>query len=86
MTARSFRAPQIHVRSLERTEVKVPALHPLQPVRVKKAEPPEVKSAAVRQVRIPDVSVEISPRAAVEIPDGRAVLEGLFKKNTEKEQ
>ena len=86
VTARSFQAPQIHVRSLERTEVKVPALHPLQPVRVKKAEPPAVKNAAVRQIRIPAVSVEISPRAAVEIPDARGVLEGLFKKNTEKEQ
>lgn len=86
VAARSFRAPQIHVRSLERTEVKVPALHPLQPVRVKKAEPPAVKNAAVRQIRIPAVSVEISPRAAVEIPDARGVLEGLFKKNTEKEQ
>lgn len=86
VAARNFRAPQIHVRPLERAEVKVTALNPLQTVRVKKAAPPAVKNAAVRQVRIPAVSVELSPRAAVEIPDARTVLEGFFKKNTEKEQ
>ena len=78
--------PDVRPEGLPVIRIKAPVLDPLQPVRVKKAEPPEVKSAAVRQVRIPDVRVEISPRAAVEIPDGRAVLEGLFKKNTEKEQ
>lgn len=86
VAAKDFQAPQIHVRPLERTEVKVPALNPLQPVRVKKAEPPAVKNASVRQVRIPAVSVELFPHAAVEIPDARTVLGGFFKKNTEKEQ
>ena len=78
VTARNFQAPQIHVRPLERTEVKAPVLNPLQPVQVKKTEPPEVKSVTVRQIRFPAVHVELPPRAAVEMPDGRAVLEGLF--------
>lgn len=82
----SFIQPDVRPEGLPVIRIKAPVPDPLQPVRVKKAEPPEVKNAAVRQIRIPDVSVEISPRAAVEIPDGRAVLEGLFKKNTEKEQ
>ena len=95
VTARNFHAPQIHVRPLERTEVKAPVLNPLQPVRVKKTEPPEVKSVTVRQIRFPAVHVELPPRAAVEMPDVRAgleipdvrtVLKGLFNKNTEKEQ
>ena len=60
-------------------------LDPLQPVRVKKAEPPEVKNAAVRQIRFQPVSADITPGEAVKIPDAHAALAKFFEKNTEKE-
>ena len=66
--------------------VKAPVLNPLQPIQVKKAEPPAVKSAAVRQICFHAVSVDISPGAAVKIPDAYTALAEFFKKNTKKKQ
>ena len=82
---RNFRTPEISAPQLETVRIKVPEVNPLQAVQVKKAEAPEVKSAAVRQIRFQPVSADITPGEAVKIPDAHAALAKFFEKNTEKE-